>query len=96
MHEVEAVADNDERELVRELSLLEEVLDLLRVVEVALATDTLDLADLASASGSLDIFEVDLLILAEVDNGAEVVVQACIVSAYNTFNTPLSTHPRSS
>ena len=77
MHEVEAVADDDERELVRELGFFEEVLDFLRVVEVALAADALNFADLAGASGGLDVLEVDLTVGAQVDDRAEVVVQAC-------------------
>ena len=72
---VVAVADDDEGQLVRELGLLEEVLDLLRVVEVALAADALDFADLASASGGLNVLEVHLRVLAEVDNRAEIVVE---------------------
>ena len=75
VHEAEPVANNDERELVGELGFLEEVLDLLRVVEVALATNALDLANLASTGSSLDVLEVYLGVLAEVDDGPKVVVQ---------------------
>jgi hypothetical protein len=75
VHKVKPVADDDERELVRELGLLEEVLDFLRVVEVALPADTLDLADLTGAGRGLDVLEVDLRVLAEVDDRAKVVVE---------------------
>lgn len=74
---VEAVANDDEGELVGELGLLEEVLDLLGVVKVALANDALDLADLTGPRGGLDVLEVNLRVLAEVDDRAEVVVESC-------------------
>ena len=45
-----------------------EVLDLLGVVEVAPAADTLDLTDLTGARSSLDVLEVNLGVLAEVDD----------------------------
>ena len=45
MNKVEAIAHNDERKLLRELGLLEEVLDLLCVIEVFLSK-TLALLDL--------------------------------------------------
>lgn len=73
--EVEAVADDDEWELIGELGFLEEVFDFLGVIEVALATDALDLADLSGASGGLDVLEVDFGVLAQVDDRAEVVVE---------------------
>jgi hypothetical protein len=75
VHKVETVADDDEGELVRELGLLEEVLDFLRVVEVALPADTLDLPNLTGAGRGLDVLEVDLRVLAEVDNRAKVVIE---------------------
>ena len=54
---------------------LEEVLDALGVVAVALATDPLHLLDLARLSGRLDVLEVDLWVLAEVHDGAQEVEQ---------------------
>lgn len=56
---VESVANDDERELIGEFGFLEEVLDLLRVVEVRLANDTFDFADLTSSSCGLDVLEVN-------------------------------------
>lgn len=73
--EVEAVADDDEGKLIGEFGLLEEVLDFLRVVMVALSADALDLPDLPSASGSLNVLEVHLGILADVHNRSKVVVE---------------------
>jgi hypothetical protein len=77
MHEVEAVTDDDEGKLIWELRFLEEVLDLLRVVVVALSTDPLNFTNLASASSGLDVLEVHLGILAEVNDGAKVIVETC-------------------
>ena len=75
MHKVEPIADDDERELVLEFGLLEEVLDFLRVVVVALSADALDLSDLVCASGRLDVFEVDFGVLTKVNDRTEVVVE---------------------
>ena len=77
MHEVEAVADDDERQLVGQLCLLEEVLDALGIVAVALTADPLHLLDLARLARRLDVLEVHLGVLAEVHDGAEEVEQAC-------------------
>lgn len=74
MHEVEAIAHDDERELIREFGFLEEILDFLRVVEVTLATDTLNFTDPTSPGGGLDILEVHLGILAQVDHQAKVII----------------------
>jgi len=59
VNEVESVANDNERELIGEFGFLEEVLDLLRVVEVRLANDTFDFADLTSSSCGLDVLEVN-------------------------------------
>ena len=78
MHKVEAVADDDERQLVGELGLLQEVLHALRVEAVALAADALHLFDLARLARRLDVLEVDVGLLAEVDDGAQKVEQALV------------------
>lgn len=57
------------------MSHLEEVLHTFRVVAVALPADSLYLFDLTCLAGSLDVFEVDFWILAEVYNGAQEVEQ---------------------
>ena len=61
--------------MIGKLGLLEEVLDLLWVVVVTLPADTLNLADLASASCCLNVLEVNLRILADVDDGTKVVIK---------------------
>ena len=75
VHEVKPIADNNERKLVLEFGLLEEILDFLRVVVVTLSADALDLSDLVGAGGSLDVLEVDLGILAKVDDRPEIVIK---------------------
>lgn len=75
MHEAESVADDNERKLIWQLRLFEEVLDLLRVVVVALPADPLDLADLSCPSSSLNILELDFRIGRHVDNRTEIVVE---------------------
>ena len=77
VNKVESVADNDEWKLIRQLGLLKEVLDLLRVVIVALSTDTFYFSYLTSAACCLNVLEVYFGILAEIDNGAEIVVETC-------------------
>jgi len=73
---VEAVTNNDKRELVGKFGLLEEVLDLLGVIVIALPANTLDFANLSGTRSSLNVLEVYFLILAEVDNRAKIVIQA--------------------
>ena len=78
VNKVEPIADNDEGKLVREFRLFEEVLDFLRVIEVTLSANTLDFPNLTCASGGLDILEMNLRILAKIDNRPEVIVEACL------------------
>jgi len=73
---VETVTNNDKRELVGKFGLLEEVLDLLGVIVIALPANALDFANLSGTSSSLNVLEVHFLILAEVDNRAKIVIQA--------------------
>lgn len=47
---------------------LKEILDALSVVAIGLATDALHFLDLPGLAGSLDILEVNLWVLAEVDD----------------------------
>lgn len=75
MHKVEPITDNDKRKLVLKFGLLEEVLDLLRIVVVALSANAFDLPDLVRAGGRLDVLEVDFGVLAKVDNGSEIIVK---------------------
>lgn len=57
------------------ISDLQEVLHTFRVIAVTLPADSLHLFDLACLAGGLDIFEVDLWILAEVHNRTQEVEQ---------------------
>ena len=54
---------------------LEEVLDSFRVVAAALATDAFDLLDLSRLTRRLNVLEVDVRVLAEVDDRAQEVEQ---------------------
>lgn len=78
LDEAESIADDDERELIGELGFFEEVLDLFGVVVLRLAADAFDFADLTGSRCRLNVFEVDLGVLAEVDDRAEIVVEACV------------------
>ena len=75
MNGVEPITGNGGRELIDVLHFLEEVLDFLGVIEVTLPADALDFSNLTSSSCSLDIFKMDLWILAQVDDGTQVVVE---------------------
>lgn len=57
---------------------LEEVLDTFGVVAVAFPTDPLHLFDLACLACGLDVFEMDLWVLAEVHDGAQEIEEACV------------------
>lgn len=62
-------------EIIWNISDLEKVLHTFWVVAVTLSTDPLHLLDLACLTGSLNVFEVDLWVLAEVYNRAQKVEQ---------------------
>lgn len=55
---------------------LEEVLDALWVITVALSADSLHLFDLTRLASSLNVFEVDFWVLAEVYDGSQKVKQS--------------------
>jgi hypothetical protein len=74
MNKVEPITDNDEGKLVRKFCLFNEVLDFFSVIEVTLSANAFDFLNLTSASGGLDILEMNLI---EVDNRPEVIVEAC-------------------
>ncbi|GKT40436.1 uncharacterized protein ColSpa_00617 [Colletotrichum spaethianum] len=71
--EVESVANDDEGQLLLKSGLLQEVLDLLGVVVVAVSANALNLVELAHLGGSLDVLEVNVGVLGKVDDAAEVV-----------------------
>lgn len=75
MNKIKTIADDDQGKLILQLCLLQEILDLLWIVVVALSTDTFNFTNLAGPSGSLDVLEVDFRIFAEVHNRSEVVVK---------------------
>lgn len=63
MYKIVTIAYNDERQLIGELGLLQEVLDTLRGVAVGFTADPLNLLNLTGLTRSLDILEVNLGIL---------------------------------
>lgn len=75
MNKVKTVANNDKGKLVGKLGLFEKVLDFFGVIVIALPTNALDLANLSSSGGSLNVLEIYFLILAEVDNRTKIVIQ---------------------
>lgn len=68
MDEVKPVTNDNKWQLVSQLGLFQKVLDAFCIVAVGFSTDTLHFFDLSSLTGSLDVLEVHLRILAEVDN----------------------------
>ena len=63
VNKVVSIAHNNQRQLIGQLGLLQEVLDALRGITVALPADTLHLLNLSGLAGSLDILKMDLGIL---------------------------------
>ena len=76
MDEVEAVADNDQWQLLGQLSLLQEVLDLLWVEVSVVAANTLHLVELLHLGRGLNVLEYDIWLLADVDDAAEIIVES--------------------
>ena len=85
VNKIESVANYDERKLIVQLGLLEESLDFLGVVAVALSADSLHFFDLARLAGSLDVLEMHICVLAEVHYGSEEVEQAWNQTKIRTF-----------
>ena len=75
MHEIEAVANNNEWELISQLGFLQEILDLLGIVVVGLPTDAFNLTNLTSPRCGLDVLEVDLRVIAKIYDRSEVVIK---------------------
>lgn len=77
MHEIESIAHYYQRKLIGKFRFFQEVLDALRTVAIGLSTDTFHLLDLTGLASRLDVLKVYLLVLGEVNDGAEEVKQSC-------------------
>lgn len=71
MNKVKSVTDNNQRQLIGQFGLLQEVLDTLWVIAVALTTNSLHFLDLSRFTGSLDVLEMYIWILTEVNNRSQ-------------------------
>lgn len=71
MNKVKSVTDNNQGQLIGQFSLLQEVLDTLWVIAVALTTNSLHFLDLSRFTGSLDVLEMYIWILTEVNNRSQ-------------------------
>ena len=71
VHEVESIADDNQRELIGQFGFLEEVLHSLGIVAVRFAANTFDFFDLTRLACGLDVFEVNIRLLTEVDDRAK-------------------------
>lgn len=76
MNKVKSIADDDQGKLVRKLLLLQKVFHAFRLVAAALAANALNFFDLVSFAGSLNVFEVNLGVLAEVDDRPQEIIKA--------------------
>lgn len=71
MNKVKSVTDNNQGQLIGQFGLLQEVLDTLWVIAVALTTNSLHFLDLSRFTGSLDVLEMYIWILTEVNNRSQ-------------------------
>jgi len=71
VHKIEPITNDDERKLIGQFGLLEEVLHTLRVVAVTLTANSLDFLDLSGLAGGFNVFEVDFWVLTKVNNRAK-------------------------
>ena len=76
MNEIESIANNNQGKLVRQSRFLQEILYLLRVVVITLATDPFDFGELTTSTGGLDVLEMYVGVGGEIDDTTEVVVQS--------------------
>jgi len=70
VHEVEAVANDYEGNLIGKFGLLQEVLDLLGIIVIGLP------ANLTCPCSSLDVLEVNLRVIAQVNDRTKVVIES--------------------
>ncbi|KAI6757105.1 hypothetical protein HG531_002930 [Fusarium graminearum] len=73
MDKVEAVTDNDKRKLLRQLSFLEEILDLLRVVDGAITAQSLNLVELSHLGRGFNVLEVDIRVFRKIHDTAKII-----------------------
>lgn len=71
MNKVKSVTDNNQGQLIGQFGLLQEVLDMLWVIAVALTTNSLHFLDLSRFTGSLDVLKMYIWILTEVNNRSQ-------------------------
>lgn len=71
MNKVKSVTDNNQGQLIGQFGLLQEVLDTLWVIAVALTTNSLHFLDLSRFTGSLDVLKMYIWILTEVNNRSQ-------------------------
>lgn len=71
MNKVKSVTDNNQGQLIGQFGLLQEVLDTLCVIAVALTTNSLHFLDLSRFTGCLDVLEMYIWILTEVNNRSQ-------------------------
>ena len=71
MDEVESIAHDDQRQLIGQFGFFQEILHALGIVAVRFSADAFDLFDLTCFTGCLNVFEVHILLLTEVNDGAK-------------------------
>ena len=68
-------------ELLCQVGFFEEILDLLGIVVIIVATDPLNLSDISSCCRSLDVFEYNFWIFTQVYNAPKIVIESFCSSA---------------
>jgi hypothetical protein len=76
VYEVEAVANDYEGNLIGKFGLLQEVLDLLGIIVIGLPADSLNLTNLTRPCSSLDVLEVNLRVIAQVNDRTKVIIES--------------------
>lgn len=77
MYEVETIANDDQRKLVGQFGFLQEVLHSFGVITIWFAANAFHFFDLARFACSLNVLEVDFLVLGEVYDRTEEIEQTC-------------------
>ena len=76
MNKIKPIANDNKGQLVQKFGLLKKVLNLLRIVVIALLADLFNLTDLTSMCSSLNVFEMHFRIFTKVDDRSKIVVKA--------------------